>query len=65
MLAAGIDHELCVGHEAVGLLNSIVKEVGDVIETIQGSLLLLGSQTLRGAYWRGNRGRTDRALLVA
>jgi hypothetical protein len=38
MLAAGIDHELCVGHEAVGLLNSIVKEVGDVIETIQGAL---------------------------
>jgi hypothetical protein len=38
MLAAGIDHELCVGHEAVGLLNSIIKEVGDVIETIQGAL---------------------------
>jgi len=38
MLAAGIDHPLCEGREAVGLLNAIVKEVGDVMETIQQTL---------------------------
>lgn len=38
MLAAGIDHELCEGREAVGLLNSIVKEVGDVVEAIHEAL---------------------------
>jgi hypothetical protein len=39
MLAAGIDHPLCQGREAVGLLSGIVKEVGDVIETIQTALV--------------------------
>jgi hypothetical protein len=38
MLAAGIDHPLCKGREAVGLLSGIVKEVGDVIETIHTTL---------------------------
>lgn len=38
MLAAGIDHQLCKGREAVGLLSGIVKEVGDVIETIHRTL---------------------------
>ena len=38
MLAAGIDHPLCKGREAVGLLSAIVKEVGDVIETIDTTL---------------------------
>ncbi len=39
-LAAGIDHPLCEGREAVALLNAIVKEVGDVMETIQLTLFL-------------------------
>ncbi len=37
-LAAGIDDPLCTGREAVGLLNEIVKEVGDVIETVHATL---------------------------
>lgn len=38
MLAAGIDHPLCKGREATGLLSAIIKEVGDVIEAIHTTL---------------------------